>query len=334
MMSRTTFELVGHDNPLGRYPAPVVPIGRLNGSLVVVYAAESGSEVFPLRARVRFIRHGKLLKESLKGFDYRLHRLFAFGDSDVEFYPIQSEAQYFRELLRRPSTSHESPFFRLSIAKGAGQPTLVVRELISCLEELRAGPSGFVDLWYEVQRSEVPTFIGSQYRSLLPSDWRQLLTLEESSGERARARTKTVSKSARVFPWKEPPRDYLPQTGYRTQAHIHRVTKAGATAAGNRRVVVKEKVAKHFAGKFGLSRAQVRNFFEELSRLAMRELRANGAFTIPGFGKLVLTQRRASEGRHPATGKPVKIRAERELKFLVGKRMKDAMTGKKSSRYK
>lgn len=332
-MSRTTFELVGHDNPLGRYPAPVVPIGRLNGSLVVIYAAEPGSEVFPLRAKVRFIRHGKLLKESLKGFDYRLHRLFAFGDSDVEFYPIQSEAQYFRDLLRRPSTRHESPFFRLSLAKGAGQPTLIVQELITCLEELSAGPGGFVDLWYEVQRSEVPTFSGSQYRSLLPSDWRQLLLLKELSGGRARAQTKTVSKSARIFTGKEPPRDYLPQAGYRTQAHIHRVTKVGATAARNRTVVVKEKVVKHFAGKFGLSRAQVRNFFEELYRLAMRELRANGAFTIPGFGKLVLTQRRESEGRPPATGKLVKIHAELGLKFQVGKRMKDAVVDKKSSRY-
>jgi DNA-binding protein HU-beta len=333
MMSRTTFELVGHDNPLGRYPAPAVPIGRLNGSLVAVYAADSGSEVFPLRARVRFTRHGKLLKESLKGFDYRLHRLFAFGDSDVEFYPIQNEAQYFRDLLRRPSTHRESPFFRLSIAKGAGQPTLVVQELISCLEELRQGPDGFVDLWYEVQRCEVPTFLGSQHRSLLPSDWRQLLLLDELSGGRARSQTKTASKSTRVFSGKEPPRGYLPQTGHRTQAHIHRVTKGGATAARNR-TVVKEEVVRHFAGKFGLSRAQVRNFFEELSRLATRELRANGAFTIPGFGKLVLTQRRASEGRNHATEEPVKIHAERALKFLVGKRMKDAIADKKSSRYK
>lgn len=331
-MSRTIFKLVGHDNPLGCYPAAVVPIGRLNGSLVAVYAAESGSDLFPLRARVRFLRHSRLLKESLRGFDYRLHRLFAFGESDVELYPILSEAQYFRDLLRRPSTSHESPFFRLSIAKAARQPTLVVQELISCLEELRQGPEGFVDLWYEVQRSEAPMFLGNQYRSLLPSDWRQLLSLV-SSGGRAHARTKIVSKSARVFPGKGPPRGYLPQTEHRTEVHIHRATKVGATAARNRAVVVKEKVVRHFAGKFALSRAQVTNFFGELSRLAMRELRANGAFTIPGFGRLVLTQRPASEGRDPATGKPVNIHTERALKFLVAKKMKSAIMIKKSSKY-
>jgi hypothetical protein len=31
------FELLGWDNPLERYPAPVIPIGRLNGQLVAVY---------------------------------------------------------------------------------------------------------------------------------------------------------------------------------------------------------------------------------------------------------------------------------------------------------
>jgi DNA-binding protein HU-beta len=42
------------------------------------------------------------------------------------------------------------------------------------------------------------------------------------------------------------------------------------------------------------------------------------------FGKLVLSQRKAREGRNPATGEPIKIAAKTTLKFRVGKGMKDA----------
>ena len=51
-------------------------------------------------------------------------------------------------------------------------------------------------------------------------------------------------------------------------------------------------------------------------------------FTIPGFGKLVLANRKARMGRNPQTGEPIKIPAKRVLKFRIAKAMKEAVLKK------
>ncbi len=47
------------------------------------------------------------------------------------------------------------------------------------------------------------------------------------------------------------------------------------------------------------------------------------------FIYLVLSQRKAREGRNPATGETIQIPAKTTLKFRVGKGMKDAVVPKK-----
>jgi DNA-binding protein HU-beta len=73
----------------------------------------------------------------------------------------------------------------------------------------------------------------------------------------------------------------------------------------------------------------VKEFFEELSTLAAREVKSNGEFVLPGFGKLVKSERKAREGRNPATGETIQIPAKTTLKFRVGKAMKDTVLPKK-----
>jgi DNA-binding protein HU-beta len=77
------------------------------------------------------------------------------------------------------------------------------------------------------------------------------------------------------------------------------------------------------ADKSGLKKTEVKSFFDEMGALAAAEVKKSGEFTIPGFGKLVLSHRKAREGRNPATGEPIKIAAKTTLKFRVGKAMKD-----------
>jgi hypothetical protein len=50
---------------------------------------------------------------------------------------------------------------------------------------------------------------------------------------------------------------------------------------------------------------------------------------LPGFGKLVKSERKAREGRNPATGETIQIPAKTTLKFRVGKGMKDSVLPKK-----
>lgn len=99
-------------------------------------------------------------------------------------------------------------------------------------------------------------------------------------------------------------------------------------ASGNKRMTQSE-VINHFAEKFGMKRAQAKELFEELGSLAQREVKTNGEFVLPGFGKLVRSERKAREGRNPATGETIQIPAKTTLKFRVGKGMKDAVLPKK-----
>lgn len=87
-------------------------------------------------------------------------------------------------------------------------------------------------------------------------------------------------------------------------------------------------VLNHFAEKFGLKKPQAKEFFDELVSLATTEVQSSGEFTVPGFGKLVLSQRKEREGRNPATGETIKIPAKTTLKFKLSKPVKDSVVSK------
>lgn len=106
-------------------------------------------------------------------------------------------------------------------------------------------------------------------------------------------------------------------------------TNPMATKAASKKRMTQSEVVAHFAEKFEMKRAQVKEVFEELASLAGKEVKKSGEFVLPGFGKLVLSHRKAREGRNPATGEPIKIPAKTTLKFRVGKAMKDAVIPKK-----
>ena len=82
------------------------------------------------------------------------------------------------------------------------------------------------------------------------------------------------------------------------------------------------------AEKSGLKKTEVKGIFDALAELATKEVKKNGEFTLPGFGKLKKTNRKAREGRNPATGAVIKIPAKTTVKFSLGKAMKDAVSSK------
>ncbi len=103
---------------------------------------------------------------------------------------------------------------------------------------------------------------------------------------------------------------------------------ATKAATGKKRMTQSE-VVNYFAEKRGMKRAEVKEFFEDLCSLAAQEVTTNGEFVLPGFGKLVKSERKAREGRNPATGETIQIPAKTTLKFRVGKSMKDTVLPKK-----
>ena len=99
-------------------------------------------------------------------------------------------------------------------------------------------------------------------------------------------------------------------------------------AASTSKRMTQTDIINHLADKSGMKKADAKEFFNALAALATSEVRKNGEFTLPGFGKLVKATRKAREGRNPATGKPIKIPAKTTVKFRLGKAMKDAVGGK------
>jgi DNA-binding protein HU-beta len=85
------------------------------------------------------------------------------------------------------------------------------------------------------------------------------------------------------------------------------------------------EIVNALADKSGLKKTEVKSLFDEIASLAAAEVKKNGEFTLPGFGKLVKATRKAREGRNPATGEPIKIAAKTTVKFRLGKSMKDAV---------
>src|SRR5260370_14847095 len=103
---------------------------------------------------------------------------------------------------------------------------------------------------------------------------------------------------------------------------------ATSTATGKKRMTQSD-VINYFAERTGMKRAQVKQLFEDLANLATTEVKTNGEFVLPGFGKLVRSDRKAREVRNPATGETIQIPAKTTLKFRVGKGMKDSVLPKK-----
>jgi DNA-binding protein HU-beta len=85
------------------------------------------------------------------------------------------------------------------------------------------------------------------------------------------------------------------------------------------------EVIANLADSCGCKKSEVKALFEALAALATKEVRANGEFTLPGFGKLKKTQRKARQGRNPATGAVINIPAKTTVKFSIGKSMKDTV---------
>jgi DNA-binding protein HU-beta len=66
-------------------------------------------------------------------------------------------------------------------------------------------------------------------------------------------------------------------------------------------------------------------FLDTLSALAYKEIKKNGEFVVPGFGKLMKQKRKARMGFNPKTQQKIKIPAKTVVKFRVAKAAKDAV---------
>ncbi len=89
--------------------------------------------------------------------------------------------------------------------------------------------------------------------------------------------------------------------------------------------MTKSQLLSTLSDKCGVSKKEVATILEEMTDLAYKEVKKNGEFTLPGFGKLVKVKRKARTGRNPATGATIQIPAKTVVKFRVAKAAKEAV---------
>jgi DNA-binding protein HU-beta len=85
------------------------------------------------------------------------------------------------------------------------------------------------------------------------------------------------------------------------------------------------QLVRALAEKCEVNNKAARTFLDELSSMAVSEVKKNGMFVLPGIGRLVRQDRKARMGRNPATGEAIKIPAKKVVKFRVAKAAKDAI---------
>ena len=93
------------------------------------------------------------------------------------------------------------------------------------------------------------------------------------------------------------------------------------------KALTKSQIAGAIAEKAEISKKQATAILEIIAALAYKN--AKNSFTLPGLGKLVLVHRKARQGRNPATGETIQIKAKKVVKFRVAKAAKDAILGSK-----
>lgn len=91
------------------------------------------------------------------------------------------------------------------------------------------------------------------------------------------------------------------------------------------KALTKSQIIAGVAEAAEITKKQAGAAIESLVGLAYKN--AKNGFTLPGLGKLVLVNRKARQGRNPATGQTIRIPAKRVVKFRVAKACKDAILG-------
>jgi DNA-binding protein HU-beta len=74
-----------------------------------------------------------------------------------------------------------------------------------------------------------------------------------------------------------------------------------------------------------VSKKQAKAVVDKMVELAIAETKKNGLFVIPGIGRLKKVERKARQGRNPATGATIKIPAKKVVKLTLAKALKDAI---------
>ena len=91
--------------------------------------------------------------------------------------------------------------------------------------------------------------------------------------------------------------------------------------------MTKVQLIAEVAAAMGETKAKTEEFLNTFLWSIKDALTSGVEVTIHGFGKFSVSQRKAREGRNPATGKPIKIKAKKNIRFKAHKKLADEVNG-------
>ncbi len=94
----------------------------------------------------------------------------------------------------------------------------------------------------------------------------------------------------------------------------------------------KTELIDSIANKAGLSKKDAEAALKATIESIESALAAGDKVTLVGFGTFDVKERAAREGRNPATGETIKIKASKVPAFKAGKELKDKVNTKKKSK--
>jgi len=87
----------------------------------------------------------------------------------------------------------------------------------------------------------------------------------------------------------------------------------------------KQELIGSVADSAGLTRTDAGKAVEAVFETITGALKRGDEVRLVGFGTFSATKRKASTGRNPRTGEPMKIKASTQPKFKAGKGLKDSV---------
>jgi len=89
--------------------------------------------------------------------------------------------------------------------------------------------------------------------------------------------------------------------------------------------MTKDQLITDIAEAIDAPKATVRGVLEQLSEIVSDALENSDELTLPGIGKLKVSERPARTGRNPQTGAAIEIAAKKVVKFVPAKALTDAL---------
>jgi DNA-binding protein HU-beta len=89
--------------------------------------------------------------------------------------------------------------------------------------------------------------------------------------------------------------------------------------------LTKDQLIADLAESVDAPKATVRALLDQLGQVVADQLENGGEITLPGVGKLKVTERPARTGRNPSTGAAIEIAAKKVIKLVVAKALTDSV---------